>query len=115
MRALFLFIGDDTTCKQTEIIGDGVCHDSVNILECNFDGGDCCMFKKNTDYCNDCICYELYNLTGNLKMIWMFCWESMEFDQIDTIRRYLDQKIIFKNLAKLSSIEFMTFQVVYSN
>ena len=39
-------------------VGDGYCHDFINIPECNHDGGDCCGDDVNTDYCNDCICHQ---------------------------------------------------------
>jgi len=40
------------------IIGDGICHDETNNEDCNYDGGDCCLFSINRDYCIDCICFH---------------------------------------------------------
>ena len=39
-------------------IGDGYCDDENNNAGCHFDGGDCCGVNVNTQYCNECICYE---------------------------------------------------------
>ena len=39
-------------------IGDGYCQDENNNEGCHFDGGDCCGFNVNVDYCNECNCYE---------------------------------------------------------
>ena len=42
-------------------IGNGVCDDSINKIECNFDAGDCCGPNVHTEYCHECQC--LYNGT----------------------------------------------------
>ena len=41
-------------------IGDGICHDTTNNAECNFDGGDCCGTNVNiaSGGCSECICYD---------------------------------------------------------
>ena len=38
------------------LVGDGYCHDEVNNLEYNYDGGDCCLPPLNLDHCSSCIC-----------------------------------------------------------
>jgi hypothetical protein len=43
-----------------QLVGDGYCYDETNNLECNYDGGDCCLSSPNTDYCSNCTC----NLLG---------------------------------------------------
>ena len=50
-------------CNQTNLIGDGYCNDEVNILDCGYDGGDCCGSCINIDRCTNCSC--LGNITGN--------------------------------------------------
>ena len=50
-------------CNQPTLIGDGYCNDEVNILDCGFDGGDCCGSCINTDLCTNCSC--LGSITGN--------------------------------------------------
>ena len=50
-------------CNQTNLIGDGYCNDEVNILDCGYDGGDCCGTCINTRLCTDCAC--IGNVTGN--------------------------------------------------
>ena len=56
----------DCTCFKLEtclagvihaFVGDGVCNDETNIAECDYDGGDCCGYTVNTDFCFDCKCY----------------------------------------------------------
>ena len=41
-------------------VGDGICHDTTNNAECNFDGGDCCGTNVNiaSGGCSECICYD---------------------------------------------------------
>ena len=48
-------------CNQPNLIGDGYCNDEVNIVDCDFDGGDCCGSCINTDLCTSCSC--LGNIT----------------------------------------------------
>ena len=37
-------------------IGDGICHDHLNHMHCNYDGGDCCLQNVNTSICSTCAC-----------------------------------------------------------
>ena len=37
-------------------VGDGYCNDETNILQCYFDGGDCCGNCINEDQCSECNC-----------------------------------------------------------
>ena len=46
-------------CWQLVGVGDGICDDQANTLECNYDGGDCCMGIKGL-YCTQCICKDTY-------------------------------------------------------
>ncbi len=40
-------------------VGDGYCDDDLNVLECYFDGNDCCLgTETNTAFCEDCHCYS---------------------------------------------------------
>ena len=39
-------------------VGDGSCNDDTNIVECGYDGGDCCLSNVNTDHCSECTCYH---------------------------------------------------------
>ena len=41
-----------------DYIGDGYCDDGNNNADCGYDGGDCCGFRINTDYCFECLCLE---------------------------------------------------------
>ena len=43
-------------CTQPTWIGDGFCDDKTNNLDCNYDGGDCCLDSINTVYCEICQC-----------------------------------------------------------
>ena len=47
-------------CPHHPWIGDKFCNDQTNNVECNYDGGDCCV-NMNTDYCTDCTCYHKEN------------------------------------------------------
>ena len=38
--------------------GDGYCDDALNIPECNFDVGDCCLPNTITDFCFTCQCFN---------------------------------------------------------
>ena len=46
---------DFPNCPNFEWIGDGYCDDENNIIECNFDGGDCCTDTEHT-HCTECLC-----------------------------------------------------------
>ena len=46
---------------MASFIGDGVCDDALNKVECNFDAGDCCGLNVKTEFCDECQC--LYNGT----------------------------------------------------
>ena len=46
------------TCDMHEWIGDGVCDDENNVLECDYDGGDCCDDTADKTYCTVCECIE---------------------------------------------------------
>ena len=37
--------------------GDGICNDEANLLDCNFDFGDCCLVAINDTMCADCECH----------------------------------------------------------
>ena len=50
-------------CYQVSLISDGYCNDDTNIVECGYDGGDCCGSCINTDYCTNCSCIGI--VTGN--------------------------------------------------
>ena len=45
-------------CLDPSWHGDGYCDDVNNVEACFFDGGDCCGSDVNTDYCEQCFCYE---------------------------------------------------------
>ena len=58
--------------KLPSLVGDRVCNDETNNAECNYDGGDCCLYNMNTYYCSECNCYDqgkcavgLFPLVGN--------------------------------------------------
>ena len=50
-------------CYQASLISDGYCNDDTNIVECGYDGGDCCGSCINTEYCTNCSC--IGNVIGN--------------------------------------------------
>ena len=50
---LFIVAG----CEAVELVGNGFCNDEVNTADCNYDGGDCCGYDINPEYCSQCLCY----------------------------------------------------------
>ena len=42
-------------CPNPNMVGDAVCNDETNHPGCNYDGSDCCV-NVNTDSCSDCNC-----------------------------------------------------------
>ena len=68
--------GETTTeyiqCPDLSYVGDGLCDDLTNIVQCSYDGGDCCLDDKKTFYCKDCKCQnettssEISGLTWHL-------------------------------------------------
>ena len=50
---------DDYQCAGiTNLIGDGICDDTLNSLECFYDFGDCCGTAFDKTFCTDCSCHE---------------------------------------------------------
>ena len=47
-------------CANLILVGNGVCNDLTNILECDFDGGDCCGSCITTEFCSECQCHGEY-------------------------------------------------------
>ena len=55
-------------------LGDGFCDDITNTIECDYDGGDCCMSDINTQYCEECLCHSSTStppLHCNSTLAWM--------------------------------------------
>ena len=46
-------------CSNLTLVGDGYCNDETNVLECNFDDGDCCGPNITTTHCTECQCLEV--------------------------------------------------------
>ena len=44
-------------CPISDKVGNEICNDEANIPECNFDGGDCCLYPMNQNECSECKCY----------------------------------------------------------
>ena len=49
-------LGDTPNDDINPLVGNRVCDDETNNLDCDFDGGDCCLFPKNTENCLNCSC-----------------------------------------------------------
>ena len=45
-------------CNPSGWVGDGICDDLTNTMQCNYDGGDCCLDPVNTQYCSECQCLD---------------------------------------------------------
>ena len=41
------------------MVGNNFCNDETNNPECNYDGGDCCVYNANTNFCFECACHFL--------------------------------------------------------
>ena len=46
------------------MVGDGICNDEANHIECNYDGGDCCGSCVVRQHCSDCECLGGHNSNG---------------------------------------------------
>ena len=46
-------------CMGSATIADGICDDWNNVIECNYDEGDCCMGIKGLN-CVQCVCKDTY-------------------------------------------------------
>ena len=44
-------------CTNVAMVGNGFCNDETNNVDCNYDGGDCCVVNANTNSCSDCSCH----------------------------------------------------------
>merc|ERR1712151_245966 len=45
-------------CGSPQYKGDGNCDDDNNNAHCEYDGGDCCGSKVNTQFCKKCACLD---------------------------------------------------------
>ena len=41
-----------------ELIGNGICNDETNTINCGFDGFDCCLSDVTEDNCSECSCHS---------------------------------------------------------
>ena len=55
-------------------LGDGFCDDITNTIECDYDGGDCCMSDINTQYCEVCLCHTSTTSTAPLLCNFTLAW-----------------------------------------
>lgn len=53
---MFCFVVID--CKNITLVGNGICNDDTNIIECNYDGGDCCGSCIVKTHCLVCLCLQ---------------------------------------------------------
>ena len=44
-------------CGSQNWISDGQCDDEANNVECQYDGGDCCLPSPILSFCNICVCH----------------------------------------------------------
>ena len=44
-------------CDKFSLVGNGFCNDDTNNVDCNYDGGDCCVVNANTNSCSICGCH----------------------------------------------------------
>ena len=81
------------------MVGDGICHDEINHLGCNYDDGDCCV-NVNTDSCSDCNCLASGFITspgfpGNydndLDLSWLIQVQIGQLIEISFLHFQLDQ------------------------
>ena len=45
-------------CPAEFWVNNGKCDDEVNIPECDYDGGDCCLEPYVQGFCTICVCYD---------------------------------------------------------
>ena len=63
MLGLGFFHNDTCPLEFKAALGDGFCHDELNIEDCQYDGGDCCKPVVFDNACTECRCWE----TGDVK------------------------------------------------
>ena len=51
-------------CLKPDWVGDGYCDDSTNHEACDYDGGDCCGYDPNKEYCSVCACINATAITS---------------------------------------------------
>ena len=57
---LNIFLKCSEECKEPKYKGDGLCDDTNNNADCNWDGGDCCSqyIPDWNKYCFECECFD---------------------------------------------------------
>ena len=65
--SLIIFSIETLDCPAEFVfwVGDGYCDDETNIVDCGYDGGDCCLDSIMTDYCTECQCHETDDQAGS--------------------------------------------------
>ena len=99
-------------CQHNTVwIGDGQCDDILNIENCNYDGGDCCLSDDKIDvsFCIECFCHitelKANQFLGWLDSFWSYPWGSGSNDQwadsIVIIGNFMTLVILLLNLSTL--------------
>ena len=45
------------TLSSHMLVSNGICNDEINNVDCDYDGGDCCLLSSlNTEQCLECAC-----------------------------------------------------------
>ncbi len=60
-HSFFIYYEEDCPeFNSYNIYDDGECDESMNIVSCGFDGGDCCIKEALCNWCSGdgCICHE---------------------------------------------------------
>ena len=63
-------------------IGDGICHDDLNTLDCYFDGGDCCLDSGKSE-CQECVCISSNVTCVEAELGDGICQDHNNFNQCD--------------------------------
>ena len=89
-----------------EWVGDGICDDATNILECQYDGGDCCLEEPVSSACYYCICFESTTTTEVSKVPIIITYHNgthtieMEYDFDNPLTTTTTKKSTFASSAK---------------
>ena len=66
-------------------VGDGYCYDETNIVECNYDGGDCCRPNTNREHCVECICYGKESCNAGISLEFLGVGDGYCYDETNNV------------------------------
>ncbi len=93
-----------------------MCDEITNVQQCSYDGGDCCLSRKETSLCKNCTCTfnidskELEAAKTDFNVSKYFFNSTFEFSQTDVVHRVKD--VIEEDVCSLICLDKTLLNVI---